>query len=208
MNIDKIWGFSVSSMNVIGNIILLQIINIVLILLGHFEITIPLIVIINSLMIYEYIFTSDYTFLLIIKLVKENILNILAYIIITMFLLYALSVNESMQTYIISNNASYFFSEILLMVFSVFIIFALTTFFIFFPLVNNTTKQKLAIKLKVTFSIPFYSIKLFLLVILSTFINSLFFFSNAFFFIIFGPVLLLAANIILFNKYMQEKGEK
>lgn len=207
MSLDKFWNFSVRSMSVMGNLVLLQVINICLILTGQFSIVVPLIIVINSLMIYDYLYNSEsYSFMNIFRILKDNIVSICAYVVLSFLLITAIGLNQSMQTQVISLNLG-FWSEIGLLIMAVILLFALLTFMVFYPLVNSSSDQDVATKLKVTFIIPFFSLKAFILIVLSTIINTIFFFSNVLFLIVFGPVLLLAVNIIIFNNYVINKEE-
>ncbi|WOO88602.1 hypothetical protein R2F61_06635 [Mollicutes bacterium LVI A0078] len=208
MNVDKLWNFSIKTMYIIGNVILLQVINILLFLIGVFPITIPVIIIINALMIYEFIYANEfYSFISIAKVVKDNAASIIMYVLISFVLITALGMNQAMQTFVMATNVG-FFSEIVLLILSVVIFFSLATFLIFFPLVNNSSNQSVMMKIKVTFIIPFFSFKGFIFIACATVINAFFFFSNGLFLIMFGPVLLLAVNIIIFNNYVINKEEK
>lgn len=207
MNLEKFWNFCVQSMSVLGNLVLLQVINILLIMTGVFSIAVPLIIVINSLMIYDYIYDNDnYVFTNLIGIIKKNFINIIAYVVISFILITAVGVNQNMQEIVISQNIG-FWSEIILLVLFVIITFTLISFMVFFPLVNSSSSQDITTKLKVTFIVPFFSMKAFLLILLCTFINTIFFFSNVLFLIVFGPVLLLAVNIIIFNNYVINKEE-
>lgn len=207
MSLDKFWSFSVRSMSVMGNIVLLQVINICLILTGQFSIVVPFIIVINSLMIYDYLYNPEsYSFMNVFRILKENIIGICVYVALSFLLTTAIGVNQLMQTQVISLDLG-FWSEVGLLIMSVILFFALLTFMVFYPLVNSSSDQDIFTKLKVTFIIPFFSLKAFILIVISTIINTIFFFSNVLFFIVFGPVLLLAVNIIIFNNYVINKEE-
>lgn len=208
MSLERVWNFSTKFMNIFGNLVLLQIFNIALMLTGMFEVVVPIIIMINTIVISEYIYNQEnFNFKDLCRQLKKNILSIVTYIIVAYVLIIAFGMNQSMQTTVMSLNVG-FWSEIILLVFSVIIGCTLITFLTFFPLVNTTSMQSLSTKLKVTFIVPFFSFKAFSFIVLSTFVNAVFFFSNGLFLIIFGPVLLLAANIIIYNVYIIRQEER
>ncbi len=199
-------------MQIMGNIILLQLFNGLLILIGFKILLIPALIIINAAMINEYLSNNqNISFKKIIQVLKENFISIIVYSLLTFGLMIAYQQNVEIQTLIIDNNWGVI-SELLAMIFNVIIIFSFLIFVIYFPLINISSDQSTLMKLKVTFIMPFYKFKVTIFLIASSLINYWFFTSNLLFIILFGPVLLLAANIIIFkNKILvvtDQEGER
>ncbi|WOO88188.1 hypothetical protein RZE82_04470 [Mollicutes bacterium LVI A0039] len=207
MNFEKMWLFSVKAMSILGNLVLLQVFNIILILTGQFALVFPVIMIVNSIIIFEYIYNSNkFSFTYLWEVIKTNVRSIITYILIQYGLIFSLGLNQSMQKVVISNNYS-LASEFLLLLFAAVILCTLITFTIFFPLVNTTSEQSLSLKIKTTFIVPFVSFKGLILILVSTGLNVLLVFTNMLFLIIFGPILLLSANIIIYRNYVTNKEE-
>lgn len=212
INTARIWHMSVKAMQIMGNIILLQLFNGLLILIGFKILLIPALIIINAVMINEYLSNSqNISFKKIVQVLKENFVSIIVYSLLTFGLMIAYQQNVAIQTLIIDNNWGVI-SELLAMIFNVIIIFSFLIFVIYFPLINISSDQSTLMKLKVTFIMPFYKFKVTIFLIASSLINYWFFTSNLLFIILFGPVLLLAANIIIFkNKILvvtDQEGER
>lgn len=208
MSLDRVWDFSLRLMNIIGNIVLLQVLNIILLLTGYLTIIIPIIIIVNTMVIYEYLYdNNNYSILNIPSILKKNVTSLLVYVAISFMLLTAINLNLNMQSLVIELNIG-FWSELILLIMNVIIGVSTITFMMFFPLVACTTNQGVLTRIKVTFIIPFYSLKAYGLIIVLTILNGLFFFSNALFLILFGPVLLIAINVIIFHVYITKKEEK
>lgn len=208
MSLDKVWNFSVRFMNIIGNVAILQVINIILLLTGYLAVVIPVIIIVNTLVIYDYIYDHEHFSITNIgSLLKNNFTSIVSYVVIAYILLSAVGINQSMQTVVIAQNVG-FWTELMLLILSVIVGVSTITFMMFFPLVACTTEQDLIMKIKVTFIVPFFSLKAYFLIIVLTVINGMFFFSNALFLILFGPILLIAVNLIIFHVYVINKEEK
>ncbi len=212
VNTAKIWQMSVKLMQIMGNIILLQLFNLLLIIIGFKIMLIPFLIIINVGMINDYLnYAQNISIRKILQMIKVNIYPIIVYSLITFGLIIAYQQNIIIQKLIIINNFG-IISELLAMIFNVIIIASFLIFVIYFPLINISSNQTVPVKLKVTFIMPFYKFKVTIFLIISSLINFWFFTSNLLFILLFGPVLLLAANIIIFkNKILvvaDQKGER
>lgn len=199
-------------MQIIGNIILLQLFNGLLVFIGFKILLIPALIIINTVMINEYLNNSiNISLKKIFQVLKENFVSIIVYSLLTFGLIIAYQQNVVIQKLIIVNNLGVI-SELLAMIFNIIIIFSFLIFTIYFPLINFSSDQSTLMKLKVTFIMPFYKFKVTIFLIISSLINYWFFTSNLLFIILFGPILLLAANIIIFkNKILiisDQEGER
>ncbi len=212
INTARIWHMSVKVMQIIGNIILLQLFNGLLVFIGFKILLIPALIIINTVMINEYLNNSiNISLKKIFQVLKENFVSIIVYSLLTFGLIIAYQQNVVIQKLIIVNNLGVI-SELLAMIFNIIIIFSFLIFTIYFPLINFSSDQSTLMKLKVTFIMPFYKFKVTIFLIISSLINYWFFTSNLLFIILFGPILLLAANIIIFkNKILiisDQEGER
>ncbi len=212
INTARIWHMSVKVMQIIGNIILLQLFNGLLVFIGFKILLIPALIIINTVMINEYLNNSiNISLKKIFQVLKENFVSIIVYSLLTFGLIIAYQQNVVIQKLIIVNNLGVI-SELLAMIFNIIIIFSFLIFTIYFPLINFSSDQSTLVKLKVTFIMPFYKFKVTIFLIISSLINYWFFTSNLLFIILFGPILLLAANIIIFkNKILiisDQEGER
>ncbi len=207
-NTERLWMHSVKFMFTLGNLVLLQLCTILLLLIQKPLLTFPIIIIVNTKMISDYIFNGHhFTFKNYFSAIKSNLLPIFGYGVILLMLAIAKQYNIYIQKLVIEMNIG-FYSETILIIFATLITCTLLTFFIFFPLVNESTNQTLLMKLKITFMMPFISIKATLFISILTVLNGIFVTSNLLFLLLFGPQLLIATNIIIFNNlFVKQKGE-
>lgn len=208
MNLDHIREISNKVIFVIGNIVLLQVCNIVLFMTGLFPIVIPLIIMMTSLMIYQYIFEkTNFSFKNYIINLKQHIVPIIVYVIISNLLFLAFRYNYYMQTQVITLDLG-IYKQLILIFISVILLLSSIVFILYFPLVDSTSDQDVMTKIKVTFIAPFFSFKSTLILILSSAANLIFFLNNALFLVVFGPVLLIASNMIIFKNLISNEESK
>ncbi len=205
MSFERIWLISQQMMFVVGNLVLLQLINTLLILPSVFLIAIPIIIIIDTHLISQFIYNSkSYHITNLIGVVKKYYKDILVYIGLLDFFIMMFINNQVIQTIVIEQNYGVW-NLIILMILSSIIFVSTITFMIYFPLISATSEQSVISKVKITFILPFMSFRGLLFMIGSTFFNWLFIFSNMLFLILVGPILLIACNIIIFNTYINKK---
>lgn len=198
-NTAKLWHMSVKVMQIMGNIIILQVFNLLLMIIGFNLLLLPMMMIIDIIMINNFIFGNEnITIKNLLKAIKNNYQAIIVYTVGCFLLMLSYQQNSMIQEIIISNNLS-IISELLSLMLGVIIFISMYMFIIYFPLVNNSSNQTMLTKIKVTFMLPFYKLKVTLFLVISTIINTIFFTNNLLFIILFGPVLLLAANLIIFK---------
>ncbi len=198
-NTAKLWHMSVKVMQIMGNIIILQVFNLLLMIIGFNLLLLPMMIIIDIIMINNFIFGNEnITFKNLLKAIKNNYQAIIVYTVGCFLLMLSYQQNSMIQEVIISNNLS-IISELLSLMLGVIIFISMYMFIIYFPLVNNSSNQTMLTKIKVTFMLPFYKLKVTLFLVISTIINTIFFTNNLLFIILFDPVLLLAANLIIFK---------
>lgn len=208
MNLDHIREISNKVIFVIGNIVLLQVCNIVLFMTGLFPIVIPLIIMMTSLMIYQYIFEkTNFSFKNYIINLKQHIVPIIVYVIISNLLFLAFRYNYYIQTQVITLDLG-IYKQLILIFISVILLLSSIVFILYFPLVDSTSDQDVMTKIKVTFIAPFFSFKSTLILILSSAANLIFFLNNALFLVVFGPVLLIASNMIIFKNLISNEESK
>lgn len=205
MNIDHIRVVSNKVMFIVGNIVLLQVCNIVLFMTGIFPVVIPLILMITTLMVYQYIFEkTNFSFKNYFINIKNNLIPIITYTVISNILLLAFRYNYYMQTQVISLDLGVY-KQFALLFISVVLLLTSIVFILYFPLVNSTSDQDVITKIKVTFMAPFFSFKSTVILLLSSAANLIFFMNNALFLIVFGPVLLIASNMIIFKNLISSE---
>lgn len=208
MNLDHIRVTSNKVMFIVGNIVLLQVCNIVLFMTGVFPIAIPLMIMMTSLMVYQYIFEkTNFSFKNYFINIKDNYKSIIVYTVISNLLLLAFRYNYYMQKQVITLDLGVY-KQIILLFISVILLITCIVFVLYFPLVNSSSDQDVMTKIKVTFIAPFFSFKSTMILILSSAANIIFFMNNALFLIVFGPVLLIASNMIVFKNLISNEESK
>lgn len=204
---SNLWDKSMVFMTVLGNIVLLQLVNMGLFITGLYMVAIPIIIIMSSAMIYNYIYEGQkFTISSYIDTFKEQFGSMIVYGLIInvayMSVRYGLYIQDSIQAAGLNP-----FMDLAVVLSSSVLMLSLFIILLYFPLISVTTEQDIITKIKVSIMMPFFSFKLLMFIIFLSVINFMLFTNNFLFLILLGPIPLLASNIIVFKNNINKAEE-